>query len=326
MARRKTIQVDPFASSPAAVALLKQSAWTFGAMDDQVYELHLRLATPGVFTPAKADIPVPGLPTLDGFLSFVAFRAALAEAIANKPDIATELLWQWNAALRDSALWINFPLPLRLAQLGEIEFFDCSIGLPVEGADVLIPAGAFFVRGLNFESYPKVIDSIPLRRRVTEPYHRPLDLIRKLETGAGPTKLLDNRMYFALTQEYRFYFRGDAKGVERLLTFATEHRIGMGKKTTLGYGQIAAFKLHYSTASATLAQQVPHINEYALIKTLPYSPVMAQRSQANPLLFGCSQFKVINPLETWGAYKSPYWIREHQTQVLTYGTLLLPQQ
>jgi len=325
MAKRKTIPVETFASSSAAVALLKQSAWTFGPMDDQVYELRVQLATPGVFTPAKADIVIPGLPTLDGFLSFVAFQVALTEALTINPDMVGAFLGQWSKALRDSTLWIDFPLPLRPAQLGTIEIFDCSIGLPVEGSDVLIPAGAFFARGLNFETYPKVTDSIPLRRRVLEPYHRPLNLAHKLETGSGPTKLLDNRMYFSLTQEYQFYFRGDVSGVKRLLTFAREHRIGMGKKTTLGYGQIAEFELRCSTAKATLVQRVPNRIEYSLIKTLPYASVMAQRSHADSLLFGSPTFKVVNPLETWGAYKPPYWIRKHQTQVLNYGTLLLPQ-
>jgi hypothetical protein len=324
MAKRKTNSDDPFASSPAAVALLKQSAWTFGARDDQVYELQVQLATPGVFTPVKADILIPGLPTLDGFLSFVAFRAALSEAFTAKPEMATELLWQWNAALRDPTLWIDFSLPLGTVSLGAIEVFDCSIGLPMDGNDVLVPAGAFFAKGLDLETYPypKVTDSIPLRRRVAEPYHRPLSLKHQLETGSGPTKLLDNRMYFALTKEYRFYFRGDVRGVERLLTFAHEHRIGMGKKTTLGYGQIAKFEVRPSTATATLVHLLPKRTEYSLIKTLPYEAVMSQRTQNNPL-FGNTGFRVINPIETLGAYRPPFWRRERQTQVLNYGTMLL---
>jgi len=289
-----------------------------------VFELRVQLATPGVFTPAKADILVPGLPTLDGFLSFVAFRAALTGTLAAKPDMVTELLWQWNAALRDPALWIDFPLPLRSVQLGAVEVFDCSIGLPVDGNDILIPAGAFFARGLNLEAYPKVTDSIPLRRRVGEPHHRPLDLAHQLQTGSGPTKQLDNRMYFSLTKEYLFYFRGDARGVEHLLKFACERRIGMGKKTTLGYGQIAKFEIRPSTATTTLVRPILSEAEYSLIKTLPYESVMALRSRANPL-FGNREFRVVNPLETLGAYKPPYWLRGRQTQVLSYGTLLLPR-
>ncbi len=321
MVKRKE---DPYASSPAAVELLRQSAWTFKTVDDQVFELRVQLETPGVFTPAKADILVPGLPTLDGFLIFVAFRAALDRALTIQPDMATDLLWQWNAALQDPALWIDFPLPLRSVQLGAAEVFDCSVGLPIDGNDILIPAGAFFARGLNLEAYPKVTDSIPLRRRVAEPHHRPLDLAHQLQTGSGPTKQLDNRIYFSLTKEYLFYFRGDVRGVEHLLEFACERRIGMGKKTTLGYGQIAKFEVRPSTATTTLVRQILNREEYSLIKTLPYESVMARRSQANPL-FGSKEFRVVNPLETLGAYKPPYWLRGLQTQVLSYGTLLLPR-
>lgn len=325
MAKRKTSTRDPFAGSPAAVELLKQSAWTFGASDSlQVYELRVQLATPGVFTPAKADILVPGLPTLDGFLSFVAFRAALDGALAQEPNMAGELLWQWNAALRDPALWIDFPLPLGTARIGAVEVLDCSIGLPVEGTDILIPAGAFFARGMDLKPYPEVTDSVALRRRVAEPHHRPLTLSSELVTGRAPNKALDNRMYYALTKEYHFYFRGDSSGVERLLTFAREQRIGMGKKTTLGYGQIAKFEVRPSTAKATFTHPIPNRREYSLVKTLPYESVMAERTRAN-LLLGSTPFRVINPIETIGAYKPPYWIRERQTQVLSYGTLLLPR-
>lgn len=323
MAKRKTSTRDPFADSPAAVELLKQSAWTFGATNfPQVYELRVQLATPGVFTPAKADILVPGLPTLDGFLSFAAFRAALDSALTLQPNKAQELLWQWNAALRDPSLWIDFALPLRRVRLGTAEVFDCSIGLPVSGADILIPAGAFFARAMNLESYPQTIDSVALRRRVAEPYHRPLTLSAKLNTGSGPNKALDNRMYYALTKEYHFYFRGDAPGVERLMVFAREHRIGMGKKTTLGYGQIASFQVHPTSTQTTFVQPILDQSQHSLIKTLPYDLVMAQRTNADAMLFGGREFRLINPLESVGAYRPPYWIRGGQTQVLNYGTVL----
>ena len=326
MAKRKTSVPEPFVASPAAVELLKQSAWTFGATDSpQIYELRVMLATPGVFTPAKADILIPGLPTLDGFLSFVAFRTAMSNALVQQPNAIGELLWQWNAALRDSSLWINFALPLRRATVGTAEIFDCSIGLPVSGIDVLIPAGAFFVRGMNLETYPQVTDSVALRRRVSEPYHRPLALSSQLNTGSGPNKALDNRMYYALTKEYHFYFRGDVNGVERLMTFARDRRIGMGKKTTLGYGQIADFQISLSSSTTTFVLPIFTNSQYALIKTLPYEAVLAQRDRhkADPLLFGNKDFRLLNPIETTGAYKPPYWLRGKQTQVLNYGTLLL---
>jgi hypothetical protein len=310
--------------------LLKQSAWTFGATDSpQVYELRVQLATPGIFTSAKADVPTPGLPTLDGFLSFVAFRAALDNALASQPTMAGELLWQWNAALRDSTFWIDFALPLNRVTLprtasSTVALFDCSIGLPISHGEPLIPAGAFFAQAMNLEAYPQLMDSLPLRRRVAEPHHRPLILSNKLNIGSGPNKALDNRMYYALTQEYLFYFRGDADGLRRMLTFARDKHIGMGKKTSLGYGQIADFSLTPSAATATFVQPILNNTQHALVKTLPYDAVLSQRERANPLLFGSARFRLLNPLETVGACNPPYWQRDKQTQVLSYGSLLLP--
>lgn len=311
-------------SGAQAVELLREFALSFGSKSEQIFELRIQLKTPGVFTPAKADILIPGLPTLDGFLSFVAFRMALETALTERPDLATDLLWQWNLALRDSTLWIDFPLPLNLLQFGTVQVFESSVGLPVDNSDPLIPAGAFFARGRNLETYPKVTDSVALRRRVTPPYHRPLDLAHRLQTGSGPTKQLDNRMYFSLTTEYLFYFRGDADGVAQMLEFAYKHRIGIGKKTTLGYGQIAGFAIQKSTTESMLVQPVPGRNEYALVKTLPYESVMELRTRPNPL-FGSLNFRVVNPLETFGPYRPPYWLRDRQTPVLSYGTLLLPR-
>ena len=324
MAKRKASTGDPFVGSSAAIELLKQCAWTFGATDAlQVYELSIQLATPGVFTPAKADVLIPGLPTLDGFLSFVAFRAALDGALAREPNKAGLLLWQWNAALRDPSFWIDFELPLRRVQLDSVEVFDCSIGLPISDNEILIPAGAFFARGMNLEPYPQMIDSLALRRRVAEPYHRPLTLSGKLNAGSGPNKALDNRMYFALTREYLFYFRGDANGIERLMAFACEHRVGMGKKTTLGYGQVADFQIRPSHAQATFVQPILNKMQLALIKTLPYGVVLAVREKADRGLFDCEAFRLMNAIETLGAYRPPYWRREAQTQVLLHGTTLI---
>ncbi len=329
MAKRQTPARNFFAGSPAAVELLKQSAWTFGTTGaPQVYELRVQLATPGVFTPAKSDILMPGLPTLDGFLSFVAFRAALNNALVQHPDMAGELLWQWNAALRDSSLWIDFALPLRRVRVNATEVFDCSIGLPVIGTDILIPAGTFFAQGMDLKPYPKVTDSLALRRHVAEPYHRPLTLSTQLNAGSGPNKALDNRMYYALTKEYRFYFRGDATGVERLMTFASDHRVGMGKKTTLGYGQVSRYEiLKAAGVRATWTRPVPGTRQLALLNTLPYAMVLAQRTSKSVQrdLFDCDEFRLLNPLETLGAFRPPYWRREAQTQVLSYGTLLMPK-
>jgi hypothetical protein len=318
---------DPFAASPAAVDMLRQAQWTFGAVDGpDIYELRLKLASPAITTPAKADIPVPGLPTLDGFLSFVAFRAALDGALKAHPGSASELLWQWNAALRDPAHWVEFPLPLRQVTLGTAQVYDCSIGLPVVKGHILIPAGAFFARERDLVTYPEVVDSLPLRRRVAPPYPRPMSLASKLNAGSGKNKALDNRMYYALTDEFTFYFRGDKSGVERLLQFALERWIGIGKKTTLGYGLLAGYEIVLATTQATLAQPISNGRTLALLKTLPHDAVMAAREPADCSLFGCNAFRLMNAIETMGAYRPPYWRREAQTQVFWYGTTLISRR
>jgi len=322
---KSKVTLDPFAASPNAVEALRQAQWTFGSVDG-LYELRLKLASPAVITPAKADIPVPGLPTLDGFLSFVAFRAALDGALKAKPDLASELLWQWNAALRNPALWVEFLLPLRQVKLGTVYIYDCSIGLPVAHGNILVPAGAFFTCDRNLTTYPEIVDSLALRRRVSLPYPRLMNLTSKLNTGSGKNKALDNRMYYALTDEFAFYFRGDKSGVERLLQFAREQRIGIGKKTTLGYGQIADYKVDLASGiSATLAQPILGGLNFALVKTLPYDVMLAMRDNADQILFGCNAFRLMNAVETLGAYRPPYWRREAQTQVLLYGTTLIPR-
>jgi hypothetical protein len=315
---------DPFAASPAAVDMLRQAQWTCGAVDGpEVYELRLKLASPAVTTPAKADIPVPGLPTLDGFLSFVAFRAALNGALKMHPESAGELLWQWNAALREPTCWVEFPLPLRQVTLGTAQIYDCSIGLPVVKGHILIPAGAFFARGQDLVTYPEVVDSLPLRRRVAPPYPRPMSLTSDLNTGSGKNKALDNRMYYSLTDEFAFYFRGDPAGVQRLLQFACEQRIGIGKKTTLGYGLLAGYAVASATTQATLAQPILDGLTLALLKTLPHDVALTIRDKAEQDLFNCSAFRLMNAIETLGAYRPPYWRREAQVQVLLYGTTLI---
>lgn len=323
MAKRKTTP-DPFAASSDAVDMLRQAQWTCGAVDGpDIYELRLKLASPAITTPAKADIPVPGLPTLDGFLSFVAFRAALDGALKAHSESAGELLWQWNAALRDPTHWVEFPLPLRQVTLGMVQIYDCSIGLPVVKGHILIPAGAFFARGQDLVTYPEVVDSLPLRRRVAPPYPRPMSLASELNTGSGKNKAMDNRMYYSLTDEFVFYFRGDKSGMVRLLQFAREQRIGIGKKTTLGYGLLADYTIALATTQATLAQPILDGQVLALLKTLPHDAVMMAREQADCSLFGCNTFRLMNAVETMGAYRPPYWRRETQTQVFWYGTTVI---
>lgn len=309
---------------------LQAAQWTFGdTTRPDVYELRLELATPAATTAEKSNAPNIGLPTLDGFLSYVAFRVALHGAMQTHPYLSKGLIWQWNIALRNPDAWIDFQLPLRAIPLPDSPpLFDCSVGLPIDKKGVtLIPAGAFFVcNDYDLVTYPEVVDSIALRRRVSEPFGRPITLKSKLKTGEGTTKALDNRLYFPLTTSYMFLFRGDRNGVERLINFAQDNEIGLGKKTSLGYGQIASFNIEArSDVRATWAYPILGNDQMALIKSLPFDRVYARRQAAdhrNLELFGCKEFALVAAIETIGTYRPPYWIREHHTQIVRYGSVI----
>ena len=329
-----TLQPDLFSQSTKEV--LEGEQWIFDQpIGSEVYELRLNLATPAVVTADKANAPVIGLPALDGFLSYIAFRVALGNALKANPDpeFSKELLWQWNVALRHQELWVDFQLPLRMVSLqGFSSLFDCSVGLPInDDNEVLIPVGGLFTSdGSDLVQYPQVIDSFPLRRRVIEPFGRPVQLKNKLQTGSGSTKALDNRLYFPLTSSYAFLFRGDKDGVQRLLDFAIAERIGLGKKTTLGYGEIASFKVNprpnvEATWTKPLSGPLFSNDNFALIKSLPYNYVFTQKeiqANKNEEFFGCDQFALIAVNETFGAYRPPYWLREKRTQLLRYGSII----
>jgi len=333
------------------------SAVAYNTADDTVYELHLTLRTPGIFALYKADNPAPGLPMLDGFLKYVAFRQVMATVITQKPYLTNELLWQWNLALRQANRWIDFPIPIRQEMLSPgITIYDCSVGLPVADGHILYPAGAFFVCDGNLVSYPSEkkgpADQIALRRRSVEPMYRLIDLTGKLDTQSGGTKALDHRIYYTLSREYVFYFRGDPQGVEQLLNFAIQEDIGIGKKTTLGYGRIDEFRIEETGCSATLGHSlnIAGMFRIALLKNIPYSelqrrcikgsgvyaPAKIKDQQAqwknilspsewsqNERLFGAQEFALASPLETFDCYFPPYWLKEKRTQVLRYGTLLV---
>lgn len=350
-----------FPVNQAARQALQQEAakvaYNYG--DNTVYKLRLRLRTPGIFALYKADAPAPGLPMLDGFLKFLAFRQAMANVVSSRPDLTNDLLWQWNLALRGDG-WIEFPIPIREEILSTgVALYDCSVGLPVmPNGQVLYPAGAFFACGGNLLAYPSEeagpADQIALRRRSAEPFYRPVELtVKKLKTQAGSTKALDNRMYHTLTLEYVFYFRGDKDGVEQLLDFAVRHDIGIGKKTALGYGRVASFSVQPTALTSTLGYplKMPGISRIALLKNVPYQEmqrrcireqgdyVPVQKLQGgtwvsllgpnewaqNEKLFGSRQFSLASPIETFDCYRPPYWRREGRTQVLRYGTLLVPR-
>lgn len=328
------------------------SSVAFHFADDTVYELRLYLRTPGIFALYKADVPSPGLPMLDGFLKFVAFRRAMESVVQTQPDLTNDLLWLWNLSLREDRWWIDFPIPIREETLnGGIRVYDCSVGLPVNASgQILYPAGGFFACGGNLVSYPSEehgpADSLPLRRRSVEPFYRPFSLTSELRTQSGGTRALDHRVYFSLSREYVFYFRGDPQAVEAWLNFATQHRIGIGKKTTLGYGQIAGFRIQATHLPSTLGQPIglPGISYIALLKNIPYGELQRRtfpepsstgrgRQQSDPLspnerrqnqrLFGARSFALASPVVTFDCYRPPYWRREGRTQVLRYGSLLI---
>lgn len=351
---------DSFPLNEEAWEALRQAGLeiAYNLTNNTVYELRLRLRTPAIFALYKADIPVPGLPMLDGFLKFVAFRQAMDRVIQEKLARADDLLWQWNLALREEGRWIDFPIPIREETLAPgITVYDCSVGLPVDpnSGQILYPAGAFFACGGDLVSYPSEekgpADSISLRRRSVDPLYRPLELTGKLDTQSGGTKALDNRIYFTLTREYIFFFRGDKDGVKNLLDFALQHDIGIGKKTSLGYGRIEKFEVTESSRTSTLGQAIglPNMQRIALLKNIPYQELQrrciresgdyvplqrleggqwkdiltqAERSQ-NERLFGAREFSLAAPIETFDCYRPPYWRREGRTHVLRYGTLLV---
>lgn len=308
---------------------LKGAQWAFQRGNDDIYELRLNLATPAAVTAEKANAPAVGLPTLDGFLSYIAFRAAANEVLKTKPNLAQRVLWQWNVALRDTNAWIDFQIPIQKHALHNYTLYDCSVGLPFqqEGGQPLIPAGSLFTpNGSSFRHYPEVVDSIPLHRRVAESYGRQIILRRKLVTAQGKTKALDNRLYFPTASGYAFRFRGDSLGVEKLLAFAIDNNIGLGKKTTLGFGRLHSFKLsRKADLSATWTHPIL-TNSLALIKSIPFDLMFSEKDKGGMQKFlGCQTFSLQAILETFGAYRPPYWIRECRTQIMRYGSLIQPR-
>lgn len=321
---------DVFQADHEAREALRAAQWTFGPTSGlEVFGLRLDLATPAAITAEKANAPAIGLPTLDGFLGYIAFQAALDEAIRTAPHLSRRLIWQWNTALRDPNTWIDFRLPLRTVQLqGTLSMFDCSVGLPIDRAgNMLVPAGGFFIRNsYDLVTHPEVADSIPLRRRVSDPFGRPLSLKNKLVMSEGTTKSIDNRLYFPLTTSYVFFFRGDCAGVERLLQFAQTKDIGLGKKTSLGYGQIASYEIvPRPDITATWAFPVFGNRHNTLIKSVPFDLVYGRRETPDHYsreLFGCERYAFIAIVETLGTYRPPYWLRERRTQIAQYGSVI----
>ena len=103
------------------------------------------------------------------------------------------------------------------------------------------------------------------------------------------------------------------------MDFAVRERIGLGKKTTLGYGEIASFEVKQrSNVTATwvksLAGPIFENDKLALIKNLPYDRIFARREMQDEhikIFSVARQFALVAANEIFGAYCPPYWLREH---------------
>lgn len=309
-----------------------------------VFELRLELATPLMISESKADIPVPGLPNLDGILQFAAFYWCVKEAIAEHPELSSDYLWQVNEALRGSG-WIDFPIPLREIPIRNTglgkssRLYDCSVGLPAdpESGETVYPIGNDFL-DTHGKRLKRVVDNIPLRRRSVAPQHchKPIDLTAQFDSQRGAHKALDNRMYNLVTHEYRFYFRGDPDWVGRLLGVMKDEGVGIGKKSSLGCGQIKQMHISHAQTHVTLgyaltgAQKqglnVPsNTGSIALLKNIPTDELFrwcATSSQNNQDLLGAASPKMLSIVPMLAGYAPPHWLKENQTLVARYGSLL----
>jgi hypothetical protein len=121
--------------------------------------------------------------------------------------------------------------------------------------------------------------------------------------------------------------------VERLLTYAQEEKIGLGKKTVLGHGQIAQFNIDIAwNTNTTFTHYMLSNTQLSLIKSLPYDYILRIRNTQDPLqqaknqeIFGCNQFSLIAVIESLGAYRTPYWQRNQRTQIIRYGSIIQPR-
>jgi len=311
-----------------------------------VYELCLELATPLIIAEVKADIPVPGLPNLDGILQFAAFYWCVRETTRAHPELAQEYLWQVNEALRNPGCWIDFPIPLREIPIRNTgtgtsnRLYDCSVGLPVDPVtgETVYPVGDDFLdnRGQRFRL---VVDNIPLRRRSVAPEHshKPVGLTAQWDPKRGAHKALDNRIYFLVTQQYRFYFRGDPTWVDRLLRTMKDDGVGVGKKSSLGYGQIRELSISPVSSVPTLGRPLTNAQQaalgvplgtvsIALLKSIPVDELFrwcnAGNEAENEALLGYCRPRILSFLPVLGGYTPPFWLKKNQTLVARYGSLL----
>jgi hypothetical protein len=329
----------------------------FNLSDGQVHLLELEFHTPLMVSRHKTDVPVPGLPNLDGILQYAAFYWCASACAVEHPELATYYLWQVNQAFEGQG-WIDFPVPLRSVTIehpgsyttqqlygcSAQRLYDCSVGLPVDPTSgaTCYPAGSELLKQ-DGPRLKRVVDSLPLRRRFPHPQevYKPVSLTGQLDTSRGPTKALDNRMYTLVVKSYRFLFRGDAQRVEALLKRLQKDGVGLGKKAALGYGRLADVRVSPAGADfrATLGYSLTEYQKrtlgvdvsnlvITLLKNIPSDVLFAWCANGpyNPDLLGSPSVKVLSIIPVLAGYAPPYWLKSRQTLVAQYGSLLYGQQ
>jgi hypothetical protein len=320
----------------------------FDLADDRIHLLELEFRTPLMISRHKTDVPVPGLPNLDGMLQYAAFYWCARACAAEHPELATHYLWQVNEAFEGRG-WIDFPVPLRSVPIDhpgtkdQQRLYDCSVGLPVDPSSEMTcyPVGSELLRQ-DGQLFKRVVDSLPLRRRVPHPeeVYKPVSLTRQLDTSRGATKALDNRMYTLVVNAYHFLFRGDAEWVERLLKHLQDDGVGVGKKAALGYGRIANVWISPAgtDSKATLGHHLTEAQKRTLGVDMGTSVITLLKNIPSDVLFGwCADgkyntellgnpnVKVLSIIPMLSGYTPPYWLKSRQTLVAQYGSLLYGQ-
>ena len=315
----------------------------FNLSDNRMHLLELEFHTPLMISRYKTDVPVPGLPNLDGILQYAAFYWCARGCAIEHPDMTPDYLLQVNQALEGRG-WIDFPVPIRSITIShpgtreQQRLCDCSVGLPVDpstGETCYPVSGGLLCQ--NGQKLKRVVDNLPLRRRVSHPQrdYKPIALTRRLDTARGATKALDNRMYTLVVDTYRFLFRGDAHWVHCLLDRLREDGVGVGKKTSLGYGRIKDVRIKLSQAGATLGHPLndaqkqalktsPNTNIITLLKNIPSDVLFGwcADGQDYTRLLGSSTVKILSIIPVLAGYAPPYWLKSRQALIAQYGSLL----
>jgi len=164
----------------------------------------------------------------------------------------------------------------------------------------------------------------------------------KLDTSRGAYKALDNRMYNSALTEYHFYFRGDPDQVQQLLETLQQDGVGIGKKSSLGYGQIqnvaiapssqpagrvATFGYRLSDGQKAALGVDPATPAIVLIKNVPTDELFRRCTPPpppdNPGLFTSAAIRVLSLIPALAGYAPPHWLKRNQTAVAKVGSLLL---